>query len=451
MKTAYLIGGGLVGSLLAISLKKNGHSVHLYEKRKDPRQFTSTQGRSINLALSRRGLHAIEKICPEVLPSIYQLVVPMQGRLIHDINGALHFQPYSSQGESILSIGRAALNCLLLNKAEEVDVQLHFETTCTGKSETGLWQLQQGDAQFEIPKDSWIIASDGAFSEIRRVLSTEGKLHTTIETLEYSYKELDIHPEQARQWMAQWEVLHIWPRGTFMLIALPNTDGSLTCTLFLPTRGEGNTFESLSTEVEVLHFFERFFPDALRALPDLWEQWTAHPTSGLSTVHTHPWMHERVICIGDAAHAIVPFYGQGMNAGFEDVRLLQELIQEIGLSETTWERFYNNRKPNTDAIAYLALQNFLEMRDHVDDDRYLKIKEIEKVIEAADPSFINLYRHISFNDTPYAEALAWGKSLQNLYDHLLRTIVKGNMEENKSYIVSEYHRYRQEYKNVSPL
>ncbi|MFN8417287.1 MAG: NAD(P)/FAD-dependent oxidoreductase [Cytophagaceae bacterium] len=439
-ETVHIIGGGLVGSLLAIGLSNKGAKVHMYEKRKDPRSSGVYEGRSINLALSHRGIHALEYVQPTLSQQVLNAAVPMRGRCVHDTSGNLHFQTYSNKGEYINSIGRGALNLLLINAAEQNGVQVQFESACVGKNERHEWLIETNQVIQSIPTKEWVFATDGANSIVRRTLTEEGKIISKLNVLDYSYKELDIPTELAQRWKSNWESLHIWPREHFMLIALPNADGSLTCTLFLPNQHPKDSFELLQKSEDVFAFFQTYFPDTLACLPDLWAQWEKHPTSQLATLDCGPWFDQNTLCLGDAAHAIVPFYGQGMNAGFEDVRILLELIDKNPLGSSLWEIFYQERKRNTDAIAYLALQNFLEMRDHVDNDDYLLIKKIEQVIAAYDTGWESQYTHVSFRDTPYAEALQLGQYWKRMYQEMMETIpnIKSLNDEVKDTIINIY-------------
>lgn len=439
-ETIHIIGGGLVGSLLAIGLSKKGATVHLYEKRQDPRISGVYEGRSINLALSHRGIHALKYVLPTLSQQVLDAAVPMRGRCIHDTKGQLTFQAYSSKGEFINSIGRGSLNLLLINAAEECGVQVNFDSICIGKNEHQEWLIKNNGQIQSIPTSNWVFATDGANSMVRRTLTEEGKTVSKLHVLDYSYKELDIPSALAKRWKSNWESLHIWPREHFMLIALPNADGSLTCTLFLPNQHPKDSFEHLPTANDVQRFFQTYFPDTLECFPDLWEQWQKHPTSQLATLDSGPWYDNNTLCLGDAAHAIVPFYGQGMNAGFEDVRILLELMDTYPLGISLWQKFYQERKHNTDAIAYLALQNFLEMRDHVDNEEYLLMKKIEQVIATYDTEWESQYTHVSFRDTPYAEALELGKYWKRMYQEMIDTIpgISTMNEEVKGKIIQMY-------------
>jgi kynurenine 3-monooxygenase len=349
--------------------------------------------------------------------------VPMFGRAIHDEKGALSYQAYGVPSQHINSIGRGDLNQLLISKAEALGVEFCFDHACkTYFSDRKQWVFSCG-VGIEITTDvnEIVVGADGAFSMIRKCLAEESQMDPLINTLDYGYKELEVGAAYGH-YIENQEALHIWPRERFMLIALPNKDGSFTATLFLPMQG-AISFEALDTNEKVASFFNTYFIDSLKLFPDLIKQFKAHPTSHLSTIHTDNWFNEHTLLIGDAAHALVPFYGQGMNAGFEDCRILSEIIHHK--STFSWkaifEEFYRQRKINTDAISYLALQNFVEMRDLVADEEFLIRKKIEKYLhqQFAD-KFIPQYTLVSFSDTPYVEAKKIGEIHQKILDEIMK-------------------------------
>jgi len=417
-----ICGAGLVGSLLSIFLRNKGFSVRVFEKRPDPRATTMHAGRSINLAISQRGLRALAEAYPELESKALELAVPMYGREIHDIENELKFQAYGEASQHINSIGRGALNKLLISTAERLGVDFHFDHTCSGYDEINKqWIFSAvSDQEFKTEKKEILIGADGAFSVVRSFLSKSIAVQPTVETLDYGYKELEIYAEQATHLTNQ-EALHIWPRARFMLIALPNKDGSFTATLFLPLQGDVS-FDRLNSDQAIVDFFTTYFSDALRLIPNLVEQFAAHPTSNLFTIHTSHWYNEHSLLIGDAAHALVPFYGQGMNAGFEDCRILSETIATKGTEnwEEIFSEFYKQRKMNTDAISDLALKNFVEMRDHVADASFLLRKQIEKYLHHTLPEiFIPQYTMVSFTDVPYVDAMNAGITQDTMFKEIM--------------------------------
>lgn len=402
-----ICGAGLVGSLLAIFLKRNGYNVRVFEKRPDPRINTIDAGRSINLAISHRGLHALKAAIPNLDIEALKLAVPMFGRAIHDESGTVVFQPYGEAAQHINSIGRSELNTLLITTAESLGVQFLFSHVCSGyNASKKQWVFSNENQEVvETASKEIVFGADGAFSIVRKYLLAEVNQQAQIDTLDYGYKELEIKPDFSKA-ISNQEALHIWPRERFMLIALPNKDGSYTATLFLPMQGDVS-FEALNTNEKIQAFFKKYFSDALQIIPDIEKQFEHHPTSRLATIHNTRWHNDHTLLIGDAAHALVPFYGQGMNAGFEDCRILAEIIGEKGASnwEEVFSDFFKQRKKNTDAISDLALQNFVEMRDHVADAAFLVRKKIEKYLhEELKEKFIPQYTLVSFSDTPYAVA-----------------------------------------------
>lgn len=417
-----ICGAGLAGSLLAVYLVERGFNVRVFEKRKDPRKTDVHAGRSINLAISHRGIRALREANPGLDKDALSLAVPMYGRAIHGIDGKLSFQAYGESSQHINSIGRAELNALLITRAEDLGVRFLFDHTCADY-DAGTKQWIFSDAlhgPVKTESGEIVLGADGAFSVIRSFLSKELHAAPNVETLEYGYKELEIAGEYGKTITSQ-EALHIWPRERFMLIALPNKDGSYTATLFLPLKGE-ISFETLHTDDAVVSFFEQHFSDTKELFPDLIQQFAKHPTSKLFTVHSSDWHNTHTLLIGDAAHALVPFYGQGMNAGFEDCRVLAEIID--GKSMLQWEEvfsdFYKQRKDNADAISDLALQNFIEMRDHVADASFLVRKKIEKYLyQQLAEAFIPQYTMVSFTDVPYKEAREAGILHQLILDEIM--------------------------------
>ncbi|MDQ6860878.1 MAG: FAD-dependent monooxygenase [Verrucomicrobiota bacterium] len=403
-----LIGSGLAGGLLAGLLGRRGHEVELYERRADPRAGNFVGGRSINLALSTRGIHALEQlgIAGEVLPH----AIPMRGRMIHDRSGELHFTAYDRDpNKCINSIGRAVLNTATIDAAlRSPGVRVAFNQRCTDidfdepsaqleNAETGEKLIARGDA---------IIGVDGAFSSVRRAMQRLDRFEYSQTYLPHGYKELTIPPAADGSWPMEKHALHIWPRKSFMMIALPNPDGSFTCTLFWEFEGP-RSFSSMRSEEDFRRFFEEEFPDAVPLMPSLLEDYRENPTGSLVTVRCAPWHYrDKVVLLGDAAHAVVPFYGQGMNAAFEDCGVLDECLAEMPNDRSrAFAEFFGRRKANSDALADLAVENFIEMRDKTASPIFRAKKKVDHVLEGALPGrYLPLYTMVSFTRIPYAEA-----------------------------------------------
>ncbi|XZF12837.1 FAD-dependent oxidoreductase [Chitinophagaceae bacterium MMS25-I14] len=406
-RSVTILGAGLVGSLLAIILRKKGYEVTIYERRPDMRTASIGAGRSINLAMSARGWRALE--LAGLKAEMEELAIPMTGRYLHQADGSTAFQQYGKNNEAIYSVSRGELNKRLMTLAEQQGATIHFNQRCikvdvaTNKlyfqhAETGAEQTADADLLF---------GADGAFSALRSSYATMDRVNAAHKYIEHGYKELNIPAGADGSFKMEKHALHIWPRKNYMLIALPNTDGSFTCTLFFPFEGNPS-FESLKTADEVMSFFKKEFPDAVDMMPTLLEDFMHNPTSSLITTHISPWHYQdKSALIGDAAHAIVPFYGQGMNAGFEDCSVLSGLMDKHG---DDWaailKEYEQKRKPNGDAVAELALQNFVEMRDKVADPHFLERKKIEKELGKRFPDrFVSVYEMVSFSHTPYATAM----------------------------------------------
>ena len=402
-----ILGAGLVGSLLAIILRRKGHAVTIYERRPDMRAAKVEAGRSINLAMSTRGWHALE--LAGLKEEMETLAIPMNGRFLHQPDGDTAFQPYGANNEAIFSISRGELNKRLMTLAEQQGADIQFGKRCQKvdliSNTVYLQDIATGSDQ-NIEADM-LFGADGAHSALRHSYMYADRVNATQHYIEYGYKELAIPAGPNGTWLMEKHALHIWPRGKFMLIALPNIDGSFTCTMFMPFEGP-DSYEQLEDEESVVPFFEKHFADVLPLMPDYKEQFSRNPTASLITTRIFPWhVGDRSALIGDAAHAIVPFYGQGMNAGFEDCSVLAGLIDAHGNDwETILDEYEAARKPNGDAVAELALLNFTEMRDKVADPKFLERKKIEKELAKRYPQqFTSVYEMVSFTHTPYAGAL----------------------------------------------
>ena len=421
-KKALVVGAGLVGSLWAILLAKRGYEVDVYERRPDLREQGFVGGRSINLAMSDRGWKAMEKA--GIFDKIRQVAIPMHGRMMHSAEGDLTFQSYGQEGQSIFSVSRGGLNLELINLADQYEhVRFHFGQRCRGldlNNQTIHFEDEQTGARRSV-RSPLIFGADGAFSAVRNSLMKTPRFNYSQQYLTYGYKELSIPPGPDGSHRLDKNALHIWPRGNFMLIALPNTDGSFTGTLFLPFEGK-TAFEHLHTDGEILAFFNEHFADAVPLMPDLLADFHTNPTAALVTVRCHPWRYEdKVLLIGDASHAIVPFYGQGMNSGFEDCTILDEMMEAFDEDWTQIiETFSRSRPRDANAIADLALRNFVEMRDLVADPKFLLRKEMEAhFLEKYPGEFLPLYSMVTFSHIPYSEALREGHAQDRLFDRLL--------------------------------
>ncbi len=404
-----IIGSGLVGSLLAIYLKKQGHSVTVFDRRPDIRTVEFS-GRSINLAMSNRGWRALRQVGLE--ETIKQIAIPMDKRAMHVVDKPMYFQPYGKEGEAIWSISRGILNRKMIDLAEKAGATFRFEEK--------VWDVNLPEAKIytgESEKSEWkeygfdmIFGCDGAFSRVRHKMQRRSRFDYSQHFIDVGYKELTIPPNEDGSHKLDKNSFHIWPRGKFMLIALPNLDGSFTCTLFLPFEGEVS-FENINTEKDAKQFFKTYFPNVRKEIENLTSDFFKNPTSAMVTMKCYPWTYwNKVALVGDSAHAIVPFYGQGMNAGFEDIFVLNELIGKYGDNwDTIFEKYQEQRKPNADAIAELSYRNFMEMSSKTADPKFLLQKKIEKRFAEKHPDkWIPVYSRVTFSDRPYSEALEIG-------------------------------------------
>ena len=405
-QSVVIVGAGLVGSLLACYLGRRGYRVDVYERRPDPRSATAERGRSINLALSERGLDALRRI--DLVDTVMAPALPMHGRMIHAVDGQTTFQAYSARGDrAINSIGRAALNETLLDAAEATPgVTVCFDSRLAGydlASNTLTFEL--GGTTFEVTPDV-VLAADGFGSVVRQSLQSLGRVAVVTDMLDFGYKELTI-PARDGHFALDPDALHIWPRGASMMIALPNPDGSFTCTLFWPKSGDDG-FDELETEEEILAHFSTVYPDAVPLMPTLVEDYQYNPVGLLATVHTDPWQVEgKVGLVGDSAHAILPFFGQGANCGFEDVVELDRCLAEVDDDWTLALPMYQERRrANAEAIAQLAKDNFVEMRDKVGSRAFRAATRLEHQLERMLPGrYLSRYEMVSFTTIPYADVV----------------------------------------------
>jgi len=423
MKDFTIIGAGLVGSLQSVFLAQRGFNVQIYERRPDMRTTNVYQGRSINLAMSDRGWRALEKV--GIDQDIRNIAIPMYRRTMHDREGNLTFQPYGKEGEAIYSVSRGELNKVLLDLADNYEnTRFHFNLKCTdidlAKRSIHFRNEQTGETSEASYRH--LIGTDGAFSAVRHRLMFNERFNYSQEYIEHGYKELSIEPDENGNHRMDKNTLHIWPREDFMLIALPNIDGSFTCTLFLAFEG-AVSFSQLKTERDVIGFFQYYFPDIIPMIPDFTEQFMKNPTSSLLTVKCYPWHYQdSVVLMGDAAHAIVPFYGQGMNCGFEDCTVFDQMLNEYtDRFEEFFAAFGKKRKPDGDAVAQLALRNFVEMRDLTADPEFLLRKKIEGHFYQKYPDkWIPLYSMVTFSQIPYSTAISESARQDRIMEEVMR-------------------------------
>jgi kynurenine 3-monooxygenase len=422
-KDIIVVGAGLVGSLLSIYFAKRGYKVKVFERRADMRKTNVEAGRSINLALSDRGLLALEKV--GLAEEIKKISIPMHGRFIHNPDGSTAFQPYGKEGQYISSVSRSELNIKLMNVAEQNGAEIFFNHKCIAidweKSSISFENTQ--DSRLPTQNSELLFGADGAYSTSRLQHQLQ---HDKFEYHQYyidcGYKELTIPEGKDSDFLLEKNALHIWPRKDYMLIALPNLDGSFTCTLFFPFEGK-LSFEKLNTEEKVTEFFEETFPETLNLIPDLTQQFFHNPVSSMVTIKCYPWIREdKFALIGDAAHAIVPFFGQGMNCGFEDCRILDELIDQYGSDwKTILQEYQLNRKPDADAIADMAVNNFIEMREKTADPKFLLQKKIEARLHEKYPEkWIPAYSQVTFSPhIRYSEALKQGQRQEAIMQEIM--------------------------------
>ena len=448
-----IIGAGLCGSLLALRLAQRGYKVEVYESRPDLRKVDISAGRSINLALSDRGLKAL-RLCG-MEEKAREICIPMYGRLMHDREGNTFSSNYSGrENEYINSISRGDLNAILLDEAEKHEnVNIHFNSGCKKvdiENKIAHFKSYETNEKFQVKADV-IFGTDGAGSSLRKSYMSERKFLFSYSQnyLNHGYKELEIPADKNGNHQISKGHLHIWPRGDFMLIALPNMDGSFTVTLFLSYNEDEYNFDNLTSEEKITAFFQKEFPDALALIPNILEEFTNNLTGPLGTVKCSPWSYQnKTILMGDSCHAIVPFYGQGMNASFEDVFVFDEILsqfegsQEILDWEAVFKAYQKTRKKDTDAIADLAIDNFYEMRDHVANPLFKEKRKIEMDLEKTFPNqYSSKYSLVTFNEhIGYYEAMQQGraqdKALLNLIaDKDVSTALNMTKEELKVILV----------------
>lgn len=433
-KSVTIVGAGLVGSLLSIYLAKKGYKISIYERRPDMRKVTMSAGRSINLALSDRGWRGLEGV--GIADEIKKIAIPMYGRYIHNKDGSSAYQPYGKDNQAIYSVSRADINMKLMDLAEQQsNVSIQFDQRCSHIDRTNLKAVFEDNTTKKVTEtqSDLLFGADGAFSASRLNIQLQSdRFEYNQHYIDAGYKELIIPPGENGEFLMEKNALHIWPRGSFMMIALPNPDGNFTCTLFLPFEGE-KSFANLKTKEAVQTFFETEFPDAVPLMPTLIHDFMHNPVSSLVTVKCFPWTFDnKIALIGDAAHAIVPFYGQGMNCGFEDCVVLNELIEK---HKEDWDAIFPEyqslRKPDGDAIADLAVANFVEMRDKTADPKFLLQKKIEAKFSQKYPDkWIPLYSMVTYSPhIRYSKALTEGTKQQAIMDKIMaRPDIDANWE-----------------------
>ncbi len=420
-KNIAIIGSGLVGSLLAIYLRKHGHDITVFDRRPDIRNIKFS-GRSINLAMSNRGWTALRAVGIE--DEIKKIGIPLDKRAMHVVGQPEYYQKYGKEGEAIWSISRGVLNKKMIDLAEGAGVNFRFNEK--------VWDVDLPEAKIytgETEKSEWkeyhydiIFGCDGAFSRVRHKMQRRSRFDYSQDFIDVGYKELTIPANADGTHKLNKNSFHIWPRGKFMLIAMPNLDGSFTCTLFMPFEGKVS-FENIKTKSQAKIFFTTYFPNVMQVMDDLMEDFFTNPTSAMVTMKCYPWTYwDKVALVGDSAHAVVPFYGQGMNAGFEDIYCLNKIIEELGDDwEAIFTLYQEERKPNADAIAELSYRNFMEMSSKTADPKFLLQKKIEKRFAQKHPDkWIPAYSRVTFSDKPYAEALAVGDAQEELMQQVMQ-------------------------------
>jgi kynurenine 3-monooxygenase len=412
MKTATIVGAGLVGSLWAVYLSKAGYKVTIFERRTDIRKAEISAGKSINLSLSDRGWKALKTV--NLDKEVAEIAIPMTGRIMHDMESNLNYQAYGKEGQAIYSVSRGGLNAKMMDIAEKQGgATIHYNEKCTGVDlENGIVYLENAETKAKSGhKSDVVFACDGAFSAVRyNSMQKLDRFQYSQHFINDGYRELLLPANEDGSYKIDKNALHIWPRGRFMLIALPNEDGSFTCTLFMPSSGE-NSFEQLTSKEAVDNFFKTTFPDFYEMMPEVGDAWEDHPLSSLAIVRCYPWTHGKTALMGDAAHATVPFYGQGMNAGMEDCTVMWDLMLK---HNEDWDKVFTEyqelRKPDGDGVQDLSLHNYHVMRDFVADPQFLLQKKIEAHFSSKHPDkWMPLYSQVTFSDIRYSEAWTAGQ------------------------------------------
>jgi kynurenine 3-monooxygenase len=422
-KKAMVIGSGLVGSLWSVYLNQAGYEVEVYERRRDMRLEKISAGKSINLAMSYRGWKALDAV--GVGDDIREIAIPMWGRTMHHVDGTTSYQPYGREDQAIYSVSRGEINTKLMSIAEtKGDATIHFNMECIAvdmKSGTATFK-NTVSGEIKHAEADLIFASDGAFSAARyKGLQRTDRFNFSQNYIPDGYKEILLPANEDGSYKLERETLHIWPRERFMMIALPNFDGSYTCTLFMPFEDHEFCFNNLKTDTDVTNFFKTVFPDFYEIMPNIHEVWHEHPLSSLAIIRCYPWSKDKLVLLGDAAHATVPFYGQGMNCGFEDCFVLNECMSQFPNDpEKAFDLYQKSRKPDGDAMQELSLENYIVMRDLVADPDFLLLKKVEARMNTLFPDkYFPKYSMVSFSDIPYSTALNKGTEQENRIKKLI--------------------------------
>ena len=429
-KKVIIVGAGLVGSLWAVYMQKAGYQVVIYERRSDIRKAEISAGKSINLALSERGWNSLKAAGVE--KEIEKIAIPMSGRIMHSVEGDLTYQAYGKKDEAIYSVSRGHLNAIMMDLSESKgNTKIHYQHKCLDANlEKGHITLKNLNTQevFEDKADV-IFAADGAFSAVRyNSMQKVDRFNFSQFYIEDGYKELLLPADENGNYQIEKNALHIWPRGRFMLIALPNEDGSFTCTLFMPFENDKYAFKQLDSDDKIEAFVKEIFPDFYEMIPNLIENWHQNPLSSMSITRCFPWTVGKFALMGDSAHSTVPFYGQGMNAGFEDCFVMWELFNKHKDWDKTFKEYQKIRKPDGDALQDLSLDNYYVMRDHVADEKFLLQKKIEAKIHERHPNkWIPLYSQVSFSNIRYSDAYKQGK----IQEEIMRKVMNSpSIEKN---------------------
>ena len=423
MKEVVIVGAGLVGSLWAVYLSKAGYKVTIYERRPDIRKAEISAGKSINLALSNRGWKALDAV--GVGDEIRKIAIPMYGRMMHDLAGNLTYQQYGKEGEAIFSVSRGKVNATMMDIAEKYGkATIHYNHECKRVDlKNGIVYLKNTLTGEEFEHQAELVfAADGAFSAVRyNSMQKLDRFQYSQNYIADGYREILLPANPDGTYKLDKNALHIWPRGRFMMIALANEDGSFTCTLFMPHTGGDHAFDKLTSKDAIDNFFKEIFPDFYEMMPNIADAWEDHPLSSLAIIRSYPWTHGKTALMGDAAHATVPFYGQGMNAGFEDCTVLSNLMQKHNHDwPAIFEEYSRERKPDGDALQDLSLENYYVMRDYVADPAFLLRKKIEaKFSELYPDKWMPLYSQVTFSEIRYSVAYKQGQVQSAIMDQVM--------------------------------